>query len=88
MLIVRRQRAREGHGDLVSTANRSTPSRARIAGTGRVETQWVHTLDDHDIGSVIGWPGADSPTGWWSGIVRERAACSVRVDDIRPGVMT
>jgi hypothetical protein len=50
-------------------------------------TQWVHTLGHHDIGSVIGWRGEDSPTGWRSGIVRERGSACVRVEDIRPGVM-
>ena len=49
--------------------------------------QWVHTLGQHDIGSVIGWRSDDSPTGWWSGIVLKRASCSVLVNQIRPGVL-
>lgn len=47
--------------------------------------QWVHTLSPHPIGSVCGWQSADSPTGWWSGIVREIGPCCVKVDSILPG---
>jgi len=49
-------------------------------------THWVHTLAHHAIGSVIGWEDADSPTGWWSGIVREHGPCCVKVDCIQPGI--
>jgi hypothetical protein len=49
--------------------------------------RWVHTLSHHPIGSVIGWPSEDSPTGWWSGIVREIGSTCVLVDDIRPGII-
>jgi hypothetical protein len=50
--------------------------------------RWVHTLAHHAVGSVIGWRGADSPTGWWSGIVCDLGPCCVRVVDILPGRMS
>jgi len=57
--------------------------------TETVTERWVHDLDAdrRRRGDVFGWPDVGSPTGFWSGIVVDTGPCSVKVRDIRPGIL-
>jgi hypothetical protein len=48
---------------------------------------WKHALNSDQFrpGSVFGWHEAGR---MWSGIVTETSACSVKVKDVQPGVMS
>lgn len=47
---------------------------------------WKHTLEEWrwKVGDVFGW---HEDGHMWTGIVEEKATCSVKVKDVLPGVM-